>query len=174
MENKSEISKYVEALEKMVNDNANSEEKTTEEVVRKLVKALADEWLAAYQYWVCKNLSRGQGKSDADPEFDQHFKEELEHADKLMLRIKELGGKPIFNPNEWLILGNPWVEVNTTDVKEQLAITIKAENDAIAYYEEVIDYVRGFDEITLKLIRGILADETEHAYDLEMLIEEFD
>lgn len=174
MANNSQISKYVEALETLVNENADSQEKTTEGVVKLLIKALADEWLAAYQYWVCKNLSRGSGKSDADPEFDQHFKEELEHADKLMLRIKELGGKPIFNPNEWLSLGNPWTEVNSTNVKEQLTITIKAENDAIDFYGKIINYVRGFDEITLRLIRGILADETEHAYDLNMLIEELD
>lgn len=168
----SDISKYVEALEKMVNEDTNNQEKTTEEIVKMLVKALADEWLAAYQYWVCKNLSRGQGKTDADQEFDQHFQEELAHADKLMFRIKELGGKPIFNPEEWLVLGNPWVEVTTSNVKEQLAITIKAEKDAIAYYESIIQYVRGFDEVTLKVIREILSDETEHAYDLEMLFEE--
>jgi ferritin-like protein len=39
--------------------------------------ALADEWLAAYQYWVCKNLVRGEGRSDVMPEFEQHYKDEL-------------------------------------------------------------------------------------------------
>lgn len=169
---KSEITKYIEALENVVADNDANSGKSEEEVVKLLVKALADEWLAAYQYWVCKNLSRGPGKSDVDPEFDQHFKDEMEHADQLMMRIKELGGKPIYNPAEWVSLGNPWTEVNTSDVKTQLNITIQAERDAVTYYEKVIDYVKGFDEITMKLIRSILTDEAEHLYDLEMLLEE--
>lgn len=143
-------------------------------MVKKLITALADEFLAAYQYWVCRNLSRGEGKSDADPEFEQHAQDELEHANKLILRIKELGGKPIFNPKEWLVLGNPWTEVNTTSVKEQLGITIQAEMDAMEYYGKIIDYVKGFDEITMRLVRGILSDEAEHLYDLQMLIEELE
>lgn len=173
MEDK-KLQSYVQALENLVVQNEGKSGKSQDEVVKMLITALADEWLASYQYWVCKNLSRGPGKSDADPEFDQHFKDEMEHADKLILRIKELGGKPIFNPKEWLVLGNPWTEVNTTVVKEQLGITIQAEIDAMEYYGKIIDYVKGFDEITMRLVRGILADEAEHLYDLQMLIEELE
>ena len=164
----SNIQNYVQALEQLVTQNQGKTEKTQDEVVKKLITALADEFLAAYQYWVCRNLSRGEGKSDADPEFEQHTADELEHANKLILRIKELGGKPIFNPKEWLVLGNPWTEVNTTSVKEQLEITAQAEADAIEYYNSIIEYVKGYDEITMKLIREIIADEAEHLYDLQM------
>lgn len=166
------VEKYVEALESLVNDSVTKSEKNEDEVVKMLITALADEWLAGYQYWVCKNLARGEGRTDAIAEFDQHQKDEFEHADDIMLRIKELGGKPIFNPNEWANFANPWTEVSTTSVCEQLKITIKAEADAIAYYEKMINYCRGIDEVTMRLCRGILADECEHKYDLEMLLEE--
>ena len=168
-----EIDKYIEALEGLVDENTAKNGKSEEEVVKMLIKALADEWLASYQYWVCKHLARGNGRCDAIDEFEQHEKEEKEHAEKIMLRIKELGGTPIFNPNEWQSLGNPWTEVNSSSVCEELDITIKAEADAIAYYEKMIDYCKGVDEVTMRLIRGILADECEHKYDLEMLKEEF-
>ena len=170
MEDK-EIFDYLEQLEKLI--NSNSEEKSQEKVIELLTKALADEWLASYQYWVCKNLARGQGRTDAIPEFDQHFKDEMEHADKIMLRIKELGGKPITHPRQWTELGNPWTEVVDTNVIKQLDITIKAEHDAIDFYQTIIDYCKGFDEITMRLIRGIMSDQAEHAYDLEMLREEY-
>ena len=172
MDEESKIQNLVEAMENLVAENAKQSGKSQDEVVRLLVKALADEWLSSYQYWVCKNLARGAGRVDAIQEFDQHEKDEKEHADKLMLRIKELGGKPIFDPAEWASIGNPWTVVMTSDVKSQLQITIKAEADAIAYYEKIINYCKGLDEVTMRLCRSILADECEHKYDLEMLLEE--
>lgn len=168
-----EIDKYIEALEGLVDERQSKDGKNEETVVKMLIKALADEWLASYQYWVCKHLARGNGRCDAIAEFEQHEKDEKEHAEKLMLRIKELGGTPIFNPNEWQSLGNPWTEVNSSNVCEELDITIKAEADAIAFYEKMIEYCKGVDEVTMRLARGILADECEHKYDLEMLKEEF-
>lgn len=142
-----------------------------EKIIEMLTKALADEWLASYQYWVCANLARGEGRTDAIPEFEQHFKEEMEHADRLMLRIKELGGKPITNPKDWQKLGNPWTQVKTDDVKKQLQITIKAQQDAIDYYDKLIDECKE-DEISKRLCRSIMSDEAEHLYDLQMLLQE--
>ena len=170
MENEEKINQYVQELQKLVTVQEKSEEK----VLEMLKKALADQFLAFYQYWVCKNLARGQGRSDVLPEFEQHCSDEYEHADELILRIKELGGQPIFNPKDWQVLGNPWTEVNTSDVKTQLDITIKAEQDAVDYYTSIIEYCKGFDEITMKLVRSILADQAEHLYDLQMLKEEID
>ena len=167
-----DIEAYIAALQGLVSEKENKQEKTPEKVVEMLVTAMADEFLAAYQYWVCKNLIRGNGRSDAIPEYDQHYKDELEHADEIMLRIKELGGTPIFDPADWAEKANPWTEVSTTDACEQLDITIKAEQDAIDYYNKIIDYCKGTDEITMRLCRSILADEAEHLYDLQMLKEE--
>ncbi len=143
------------------------------EIIALLETALADEWLAAYQYWTCKNLARGEGRADSVDEFDQHFKEELEHADKIMLRLNELGGRPISDPSCWKASANPWTAVETSDVCRQLDITRKAEEDAIAYYTECIRKCRDAgDEVTKRLFQQILAEECEHKYDLEMLIGE--
>ncbi|MFA6694470.1 MAG: ferritin-like domain-containing protein, partial [Bacillota bacterium] len=68
----------------------------------KLLKtALADELLATYQYLVCVYSSNTkEDRSEADDEFEQHYKEEFVHADKIMKRIKELGGKVIPDPKD--------------------------------------------------------------------------
>ena len=79
----------------------NEIETPTDPIVIKLQKALCDELLASYQYWTCYQSSRGKGKADCDPEFKAHYEEEKDHAEKLMLRINELGGKPIPHPANW-------------------------------------------------------------------------
>ena len=79
------------------------------------------------------------------PEYEQHYNDEMEHVEKLMLRIKELGGTPITNPSQWIEKANPWTEVTTTEAEEQLDITIKAETDAIEYYKTIIKACKNVD-----------------------------
>lgn len=172
-----EIEKIVASMESMIAEDEKQEikvQKKDNEILNMLNKALADEWLAAYQYWVCLHSVRGEGRSDVMPEFEQHYEDEMEHVEQIILRIKELGGTPITNPSSWIEMANPWTEVKTTEAEEQLDITIKAEADAIAYYEKIIEACKDTDEVTKRLCRSILSDETEHLYDLEMLKEEID
>lgn len=136
--------------------------------------ALADELLAWYQYWTCFNSSQGKGRSDANPEFDQHAKEEMEHANLIMERIKQLGGVPFNNPCDWEKNGNPWKPVETRNVTEQLKMTIEAEETAIRFYSNAIKAVKEFDSTTHRLFRKLLADEQEHLYDLQQLLIEQD
>ena len=158
----------------MENDNLVSED-IGSQILRMLEKALCDELLAAYQYWTCYQMSRGKGKSDCDPEFEAHYKEETEHAEKLMLRINELGGSPVSDPKQWEDYApfgfNP---IMSSDVKTMLETTIQAEKKAISYYKEILmSATNETDPTTHKLVKSILEDEEEHLYDLERLLEEF-
>src|SRR5574344_1945385 len=93
-----------EALENsFANDKKFAKTDETEEnsLLKLLVYALTSEHLAAYQYWTCYQGSRGVGKADCDPEFKKHYDEETDHAEKLMKRINELGGRPISDPTNW-------------------------------------------------------------------------
>lgn len=132
-----------------------------------LYTALADELLAAYQYWTAKNCSRGNGKSDVDPEFDEHEKEEFDHANQIMDRIKQLGGTPIPSPCDLTKVSNPWTAIDTRDVHAILEITIQAEQAEIDFYSEAIDAMKEIDPVTHKLFREILKDECKHIYDLK-------
>lgn len=134
---------------------------------RLLTIGLADEWLAHYQYWTALNCSRGPGKLDIDPEFEQHSSDEMDHANEIMLRLKELGGEPIADPKEWILIGNPWKPILTRSVKEQIEITMKAEQIAINFYKIGCETLRGNDFTTFKLFESNLKDEEEHLYDLQ-------
>ena len=140
-------------------------------VMAYLNKALADELLAWYQYWVCRNLSRGPGKFDVDPEFEEHMKEEWNHVTWVMDRIKQLGGVPYTNPDQWIPNANPWPEVTESSVKAQLDKTIEAENTAIKFYHEACEAVKHIDITTHRIFKKILQEEEQHAYDLHMLKE---
>lgn len=143
-----------------------------DDILALLETALADEFLAFYQYWVCKHLVKGPGRSDVTPELGAHAWEELDHAEKLIERIKQLGGEPITSPVKWIEKGNPWREPATSDALEQLAILTEAERDAIDHYQRIVDASAGRDEVTRNMAIEIMADEAEHKYDLDKLIEE--
>lgn len=149
----------------------NELETSTNPIVTKLQKALCDELLASYQYWTCYQSSRGKGKADCDPEFKAHYEEEKNHAEKLMLRINELGGRPIPDPANWAECAPfGYTPIEDTAVKGMLEITIHAEENAIAYYKEFLQEVTAeVDPTTHRLIKQILSDEEEHLYDLKQL-----
>ena len=52
-------------------------------------------------WYVYTHLIRKEDRSEADDEFEQHYKEEFVHANKIMKRIKELGGKVIPDPKKF-------------------------------------------------------------------------
>ena len=161
-------------LRSMENDALVSED-INSQILRMLASALCDELLAAYQYWTCYQMSRGKGKSDCDPEFEAHYKEETDHAEKLMKRINELGGQPISDPKQWVDYAPVgFTPIPSSDVESMLKITIEAEKNAIAYYKNIlVSATNETDPTTHKLIKSILEDEEEHLYDLERLLEEF-
>lgn len=146
-----------------------------ETIVNMLYKALADEWLAYYQYWAASHCTRGEGKVDVDPEFEEHAKEELEHAEKIIIRIKELGGRSFVSVSDFdKFCSVPNIGAPSQDPCELLKITIKAEEDAINFYKELEKLSRGVDPTTNRIVKQILEDEEKHLYDLNMLLEDIE
>ena len=144
---------------------------TQESVIHLLQRLIADEWLSYYQYWTAYNMSRGAGKFDVDPEFEEHATEEREHADMLMDRLNQLGGIPPQDPGDWEKLSHGFQYIDCCRVPRLLDITIAAEETAIAAYKELIAATHGVDAVTCKLGVDILKDEEEHLYDLIRLKE---
>lgn len=142
-----------------------------EVILNMLYTALADEWLAYFQYWAAANSTFGKGKTDVDPQFIAHAEEELAHADKIIKRIKELGGKAI--PRIDMLkdfCSVPNAGAPSTNPIELLGVTIKAEEDAINFYKELQTVTKGSDPTTNRMVKQILEDEEEHLYDLKMLL----
>jgi bacterioferritin len=136
-----------------------------------LNKAYADEWLATYQYWVGAKVASGKMRGIVAKELEDHAQEELEHAGKLVERMVQLGGTPLLKPEDWMKETNCGYDAPTNaNTKELLKQNIKGEQCAIAVYKKILDFVRGQDDITFKLILEILSDEVEHEEDLQAML----
>ena len=69
-----------------------------EKLIRMLNEALAEEWLAYYQYWIGARMMEGPMRSEVEPELLLHATQELGHAELVVNRIIQLGGTPLLNP----------------------------------------------------------------------------
>jgi len=145
------------------------------EVIKLLNKALSDEWLAYYQYWIGAKVVKGPMKESVIAELIQHATDELRHADMVSNRIIQLGGIPILKPEDWYKNTNcgydspedPYVSVI-------LAQNIKGEQCAISVYESLMKITKDKDMVTYNMALQILEDEVEHEEDLQSLAEDLD
>ncbi len=140
-----------------------------------LNKALADEWLAYYQYWIGAKVAAGPMRGAVVVELEEHAAEELGHALMLVDRILQLGGTPLLTPQEWYKETNcgyeapedPYVEV----LLEQ---NIKGEQCAIEVYQKLVELTKDADPITYNMALSILTDEVMHEEDLQALAEDIE
>jgi bacterioferritin len=139
-----------------------------EKLIQMLNEALAEEWLAYYQYWVGARVMEGPMRSEVEPELLLHATQELGHAELVINRIVQLGGTPILNPDQWKSFAkcdyeeptDPYIEV----ILEQ---NLRGERCAIQRYEEIAEYTNGKDHATYQMAITILNDELEHEHDIE-------
>lgn len=147
--------------------------------VKKLIDllnvALAEEWIAYYQYWIGAQVAVGTMRKNVQDEFYEHAKEELQHADWITSRIIELNGIPVMNPKDWdKLAGCKFREPNNPDTVILLNQNLDAEDCAIARYQEIIEMTDGKDYVTCDLAKKILAEEEDHAQDLADYINDID
>jgi bacterioferritin len=139
-----------------------------EKLVEMLNAALAEEWLAYYQYWVGAKVMEGPMRSEIEPELVLHAQQELSHAELVSNRIIQLGGTPVLSPFEWKNLArcdydaptDPYIEI----ILEQ---NLKGERCAIQRYQEIADFTTGKDHTTHQMAVNILNQEIEHENDIE-------
>lgn len=158
---------------------------TKEGLVKLLNIALNDELLATYNYLASYNLSKTEGKSDFDPEFQAHEKEEYEHAHKLINRLREMNAEVLITP--WCDIakcnsaGSEWSQEMDSESTAILTRRYQEELAAIEFYSFILSYIKkiadgndpAFDSTTHRLIKQIKADEEEHAKDLRDLLTEY-
>ena len=146
--------------------------KDLKKIVNELKKALADEWLAYYQYWVGAKIVSGAMREIISAELEEHAKDELKHAEMITSRLLQLGEEPILEPKDWYSLTNCGYEVPSPDEKKILKQNIKGEQCAIDVYKKLLDITKDKDVITYNMLLEILKDEVEHEDDLEILLKE--
>jgi bacterioferritin len=143
------------------------------EIVKELNKALADEWLAYYQYWMGAKVAKGPMRGAVVAELEEHAGEELEHAGMLVERIIQLGGTPVLTPEDWYKVTNCGYDApSDPHVKKLLEQNIKGEQCAIDVYQKLSKMLKDKDPITYQMVLEILKDEVEHEDELEALSED--
>jgi bacterioferritin len=146
-----------------------------DKLLKLLNKALADEWLAYYQYWIGAKVVKGPMKDAVIAELNLHATEELGHAELLVTRIIQLGGTPVLSPDEWPKLSNcGYDKPDNPYVEAVLDQNIKGEQCAIKVYSNLLDITREGDPVTYNIVLQILSDEVEHEEDLSSLKEDLD
>lgn len=139
-----------------------------EKLIDMLNAALAEEWLAYYQYWLGAQLVEGPMRAEVETELLEHAQEELGHADLIVKRIIELNGTPVLNPAEWTKIARcKYEEPSDPYVETILKQNIAGERCAIQRYQEIADFTDKKDWVTHAMAIQILADEVEHEKDLD-------
>jgi len=134
-----------------------------------LQSVLATEIVCILRYTMNAVTAAGISSEGVKAEFDQHAKEEQEHARRVAERINQLGGKPNFNP-EGLATRSASQYVEGSNLVEMIRENLVAERIACEHYRELIRYFADKDPTTRVMMESILANEEEHANDMHDLL----
>jgi bacterioferritin len=134
-----------------------------------LQSVLATEIVCVLRYTMNAVAAAGINSESVKAEFDEHAREEQEHARKVAERINQLGGKPNFNP-EGLASRSASQYVEGANLVEMIQENLIAERIACEHYRELIRYFGDKDATTRVLMESILSKEEEHANDMHDLL----
>jgi bacterioferritin len=138
-------------------------------VIEVLNAALATEIVCVLRYKRHYFMAQGIASESVKAEFDEHATQEQEHADRIAERIVQLGGEPDLNPDT-LTRRSHSEYVEGESLVDMLREDLVAERVAIESYREMVEWLRGKDPTTRRMIEEILAVEEEHAEDINSLL----
>jgi len=142
-----------------------------ENIIKLLNKALADEWLAFYQYWIGAKIVEGKMKEETIDELNEHAEDEYRHAGMLVKLILKYEGTPLISPYKWKEYTNcGYDEPSDPDTKVILQQNIKGERCAIETYKKLMEEIKEDNE-TYEIIKEIYEDEIEHEEDLKKIFD---
>jgi bacterioferritin len=129
---------------------------------------LVTELIYRHQAYIAVSLAMPGVKA----EFEEHAAQEAEHAEKLAIRIQQLGGSPVFDPKE-IAKGADALRIEfgePSTLEEMLAFDLKIERKQIVQYTRLIREVGFHDPTTRRMLEDILIDTEHHATDLADLL----
>src|ERR1700674_2059765 len=134
-----------------------------------LQSVLATEIVCVLRYTMNAIAATGISSDSVKEEFEEHAREEQQHARKVAERINQLGGKPNFNP-EGLASRSASQYVDAGNLIDMIKENLIAERIACEHYRELIRYFGDKDPTTRVMMEDILAKEEEHANDMHDLL----
>jgi bacterioferritin len=141
-------------------------------IIIKLQEAMADEFLAMYQYFSeVRIIEQSNNKNSIIKELKQHAIEEYKHAGWLADRIHELGGTIITNPTTLYTYSSCGItEPKNNNSLQILEEALQGEYCAIKSYTNMAKIAKESGDIkTYDILMRIIQDEREHVKDLSEL-----
>jgi bacterioferritin len=134
-----------------------------------LQSVLATEIVCVLRYTMNAVAASGLSSDSVKAEFDEHAKEEQDHARRVAERINQLGGTPDFSP-EGLASRSASQYVVGGNLIEMIKENLIAERIACEHYRDLIRYFGEKDPTTRVMMESILSKEEEHANDMHDLL----
>lgn len=135
-------------------------------LVKLLNDSLATELVCVLRYKRHHYTAHGLASTAIAEEFAVHAAEEMGHADRLARRICQLGGAPDFAPATLLQRSHAAYD-EAPALKAMIHANLVAERVAIEAYGQLVALVGDTDPTTRRLLEDILADEQQHAEELQ-------
>lgn len=140
-------------------------------LIEVLNQVVATEIVCYLRYSQHAIVATGLNRAQVAAEFAEHAGEELQHGLWAAERISQLGGKPDFDPGTLAARSHTeYVETDETDLDRMLKENLVAERIVITTYQEMVRWIGDSDPTTCRMLEKILAQEEEHADDLNDLL----
>jgi bacterioferritin len=140
------------------------------QAVAVLNQALATELVCVLRYQYHYFMATGINSQGAKQEFQEHAREEQEHAERIAERIKQLGGKPQMNPAALSALAHSEYKEGDS-LLDMIREDLIAERIAVESYREMVHFFGDRDPTTRLMLEEILAKEEEHADEMADLLQ---
>lgn len=169
----SDVKAQREAARKNIDEGAVTEAygADRDRVVSVLNSVLATELVCVLRYKRHYFMASGLKSLPVAAEFLEHANQEQDHADRVAVRIVQLGGEPDLNPDS-LVKRSHAEYAEGSDLVDMVREDLIAERIAVATYQEIARWLGDADPTTRRLIESLLEVEEEHAEDLASLLED--
>jgi bacterioferritin len=136
---------------------------TSDRVIELLQKGYSDEIETVMNYQTNAIILDGVRAEEIKESLQEDIHEELDHAEQLGLRLKQLGARPPSSTDFTANQQSLQPPEDSTDVPAVIEGVLEAEKDAISTYRELINAAEEADDpITEDLAVTILTDEEAH------------
>jgi bacterioferritin len=147
----------------------------TLEVRSEMLRAYADEWFAHYNYFVVAHLVQGPSAPPVAALLRRKSDEALIRADRLALRLIELGEHPVpklTNLNDFASDKPFKLPGNLHDIQGLLKAVLDADRTSIRTFQRLHELTRNRDFITEALVLDLLRQAVAGEQELERVLSE--
>jgi len=133
--------------------------------IRLLQSVLSAEIVCVLRYTMIAVSHEGLKTDWIGEEFQAQANDERKHMRLAAARIEALGGVPDYNPAGLAVLSPV-----AGDFAKRVAENLAAEQEVVAHYRALIGHFAGRDAESCAMLEEIIADEEDHASDMQDLL----